>query len=60
MVNQIAANAPDRDRAADEVYQHLVRFWTPAMIREAVDHLGRAPADFTPIARQALERFARL
>ena len=60
MANQIARNLASRGEAAAAAAtaDHIATFWDPRMKATAFALLQRAEAEFSPIARRALETLA--
>jgi formate dehydrogenase subunit delta len=59
MANDIAsffASEPDAAVAADQVANHLKRFWEPRMRAEITRHLAAGGAGLSPLARSGVER----
>ena len=54
MANQIAANVPDQQRAAEQTAAHLRAFWAPAMIDDLAAHAASHPDDLVPAVHAAL------
>lgn len=59
MINQIAANVPNRSEVAEQVAAHLRSFWTPEM-RQDIQTIGHDYPDvLIPAAHEALEFLRR-
>lgn len=59
MANDIAAffaAEPDADSAADQVANHLRKFWEPRMRKEIRRFLETGGAGLSPLARRGVER----
>jgi len=59
MANEIAAffaSEPDEAVAADQVANHLRRFWEPRMRRAIAAHLQSGGTGLTPLARLGVAR----
>lgn len=59
MVNDIAAffaSEPDADAAAEQVANHLRKFWEPRMRNEIQRFLQQGGAGLSPLARRGVER----
>jgi len=59
MANDIAAffaSEPDPKAAAEQVANHLRRFWEPRMRQAIRRHLEAGGAGLSPLARQGVER----
>ena len=59
MANDIAAffaAEPDPDSAADQVANHLKKFWEPRMRAEIQRCLQQGGAGLSPLARRGVER----
>ena len=59
MANDIAAffaSEPDPQVAAEQVANHLRRFWEPRMRQAIRRHLEAGGAGLSPLARQGVER----
>lgn len=54
MINQIAANVPNRSAVAEQVAAHLRSFWTPEMRRDIQAIGDDYPEALIPEARDAL------
>lgn len=57
MANQIAQFFeawPDEAQAAEEVVQHLQRFWTPAMRSRLSAHVAQGDAAVRPLVTKAV------
>ena len=63
MVNQIAlnmaANGSD-EMVADQVAQHLEKFWSPPMKRLIAEQLSVADSSLTPVAKMAIANLAKI
>ena len=60
MANQIAANVPDQQRAAEQTATHLRSFWAPVMIDDLRAEAGQEPEQVSPAVHAALATLARL
>jgi formate dehydrogenase subunit delta len=61
MANDIAtffASEPDPDAAAEQVQNHLRRFWEPRMRTAICGHLSEGGAGLSPLARRGIQRLA--
>jgi formate dehydrogenase subunit delta len=59
MANDIAAffaAEPDPDSAADQVANHLKKFWEPRMRKEIQRCLANGGAGLSPLAKRGVER----
>ena len=59
MANDIAAFfaiEPDQDSAADQVANHLKKFWEPRMRNEIRRFVEQGGAGLSPLARRGVER----
>ncbi len=59
MANDIAAffaSEPDPDAAADQVANHLRKFWEPRMRAEIRGSLEQGGTGLSPLARRGVER----
>ncbi len=61
MVNEIAAffAGEDPEKAADNVANHLRRYWDPRMRRQIVEHAGNGGEGLSPVAKAGVEQIAR-
>lgn len=59
MVNQIAANVPNRDEVAEQIAAHLRSFWTPQMRIDIIAISDDYPDVLDPQVRTALEILRR-
>jgi formate dehydrogenase subunit delta len=61
MANDIAsffASEPDAESAAEQVANHLRKFWEPRMRSAICSYAGEGGADLSPLARRGIERLA--
>ncbi len=61
MANDIAAffaSEPDPQAAAEQVANHLRRFWEPRMRTAICRHLSEGGAGLSPLARRGIQRLA--
>ena len=59
MANDIAAffsAEPDQDAGAEQVANHLRRFWAPKMRAEIRAHAAKGGQGLSPLAKQGVER----
>ncbi|MGH8136246.1 MAG: formate dehydrogenase subunit delta [Steroidobacteraceae bacterium] len=59
MANDIAAffaAEPDADSAAEQVANHLRKFWEPRMRKEIREFLQQGGAGLSPLARRGVEK----
>jgi formate dehydrogenase subunit delta len=61
MVNEIAAffAGEDPPKAAENVANHLRRYWDPRMRKQIVAHAGSGGAGLSDVARAGVELIAR-
>ena len=61
MVNEIAAffAGEDAEKAAENVANHLRRYWDPRMRRQIVEHVGEGGEGLSRVARAGVELIAR-
>jgi formate dehydrogenase subunit delta len=61
MVNEIAAffAGEDPGKAAENVANHLRRYWDPRMRRQITEHAGHGGEGLSPVARAGVELISR-
>jgi len=62
MANQIAANleyGSDKNRVANEVADHLRRFWSPSMRAEIIEYHARDGAGLGEVAALAVAKLSQ-
>jgi formate dehydrogenase subunit delta len=61
MANEIAAffAGEDPEKAADNVANHLRRYWDPRMRKQIVAHAGNGGEGLSPVARAGVELISR-
>lgn len=61
MVNEIAAFfvGEDPGKAAENVANHLRRYWDPRMRKQIVAHAGEGGAGLSEVARKGVDLLAR-
>ena len=61
MVNEIAAffAGEDPGKAAENVANHLRRYWDPRMRKQILEHAGNGGEGLTPVARAGVELIAK-
>ena len=60
MINEIAAffAVEDPNKGAENVANHLRRYWDPRMRRQIVEHAGKGGEGLSPIAKAGVELIA--
>jgi formate dehydrogenase subunit delta len=60
MVNEIAAffEGEDPAKGAENVANHLRRYWDPRMRRQIIEHASEGGEDLSPVARAGVELIA--
>ena len=61
MVNEIAAffAGEDPSKAAENVANHLRRYWDPRMRKQIIEHAGSGGEGLSQVARAGVELIAR-
>ncbi|MCH1493055.1 MAG: formate dehydrogenase subunit delta [Luminiphilus sp.] len=54
MANQIAENMPTRENVADQIAEHMLRFWSPSMCSDLAKIASEAPESLHEDVRAAL------
>ncbi|PCH52237.1 MAG: formate dehydrogenase [Cellvibrionales bacterium] len=60
MANQIAAGVPVSSTEAkiESTAAHISKFWTPVMIKQIAEFIGRGGEGLTPVAVEAIGKIA--
>jgi formate dehydrogenase subunit delta len=60
MVNEIASffAGEDPDKSAENVANHLRRYWDPRMRRQIVEHASKGGEGLSPVAKAGVELIA--